>query len=132
MSKGIGEGDEEGAPWSKLDVQPRTVAGLTRCRGAPLFRGELQDFEAMITPVGVHDDRVISVAMAVRWGLQRPLPERGDAARDDLAEGTMARCNSLRCCTDWRWFPHGYTGNGSQSWCQTAGPQSRPSERVLA
>ena len=33
MSKGIGEGDEEGAPWSKLDVQPRTVAGLTRCRG---------------------------------------------------------------------------------------------------
>ena len=43
-----------------------------------VIRGELQDFEAMITPVGVHDDRVISVAMAVRRGLQRPLPERGE------------------------------------------------------
>jgi hypothetical protein len=32
----------------------------------------------MITPVGVHDDRVISVAMAGRWGLQRPLQERGE------------------------------------------------------
>jgi hypothetical protein len=32
----------------------------------------------MITPVGVHDDRVISVAMAVMWALQRPLQERGE------------------------------------------------------
>jgi hypothetical protein len=54
---------------------------------AAAFVSELQNFEASISPTGhdryegragTHDDRVMAAAMAVWWGLQRPLPAHAE------------------------------------------------------